>query len=69
MLALQKIRSSLERIANQAGIQATIFGATMENESLTALGKPETFLYISKDDLADRTRREIVPRMIRRHFR
>lgn len=69
MLALEKIQSSLERIAKQAGIQATILGVAMGNESLTALGKPETFLYISKDDLADKTRREIASRMIRRHFR
>lgn len=69
MLPLDKIQSSLERLAKHAGVQATILGVVAGNENAVALGKPETFLYFSKDDLTDTTRRAIASRMIQRHFR
>lgn len=69
MLPLDKIQSSLERLAKHAGVQATILGVAAGNENAAALGKPETFLYISKDDLTDTTRRAIASRMVQRHFR
>jgi len=69
MLALDKIQSSLELLAKKAGVQATILGVAAGNENAAALGKPETFLYISKDDLADTARRAIASRMVQRHFR
>ncbi len=68
MLALDKSTPSLERLATHAGIDATIVGVTPGNERAAALGKPQTFLYLSKDDLADATRRAIALRMVQRHF-
>lgn len=69
LLPFEKYRSSLERVAKQAGIHATILGVDTQNENLSSLGSPETFLYISKDDLADATRRELALKLVQRHFR
>ncbi|NMM36938.1 MAG: hypothetical protein HHJ09_05390 [Glaciimonas sp.] len=69
MLPLDKAQSSLERLAKQAGVQATILGVAAGNANAAALGNPNTFLYISKDDLADPARRAIASRMVQRHFR
>lgn len=69
MLGFDKSQDSLERLAKNAGIQATILGVATGNENVAALGKSDTFLYISKDDLADTTRRAIASRMVQRHFR
>lgn len=69
MLALDKLECSLQRIARKAGVQANILGVAAANENIAILGKPDTFLYISKDDLADAPRRAIAARMVQRHFR
>lgn len=69
MLPLYKAQSSLEWLAKQAGTQATVLGVAAGNENAAALGKPDTFLYISKDDLANPTHRAIASRMVQRHFR
>lgn len=57
ILAFDESMAGLKRLAEQAGVQATILGVSTGNENAAALGKPDTFLYISKDDLADPTRR------------
>ncbi|CAM5369617.1 hypothetical protein [Eoetvoesiella caeni] len=69
MLDFDAGKSNLTRLAEQVGIQATILGVAAANETAAALGKPDTFFYISKDDLADPARRAIATRMIQRHFR
>lgn len=69
MLGFDKSQDSLERLAKNAGIQATILGVATGNDNVAALGKSDTFLFISKDDLADTTRRAIASRMVQRHFR
>lgn len=69
MLGFDKSKGSLERLAKNACIQATILGVAAGNENAAALGKPDTFLYISKDDLADPTQRAIALQMVQRHFR
>ncbi len=69
MLALDKSQGSLARLAKHAGIEAMILGVAAENEKAPALGRPETFLYVSKDDLADPARRAMASRMVQRHFR
>lgn len=50
-------------------MEATILDVAAGNENAAALGKPETFLYISKDDLAATARRAMASRMVQRHFR
>lgn len=68
MLALDKSTPGLVRLALHTGIDATIIGVTSGNEQTAALGQPQTFLYLSKDDLADATRRALALRLIQRHF-
>lgn len=69
ILSFDASLSGLKRIAEHAGVQATILGVSAGNENAAALGKPDTFLYISKDDLADPALRAIASRMVQRHFR
>lgn len=68
MLPLNKVRTSIERIVQNAGMPATTLSVSLDNMNSVSLGKPETFLYISKDDLVDSHRRQIASHMIQRHF-
>jgi len=69
MLSFEQARPALERIAKQAGIQATITGLDPTPVVASQLGRPETFLYLSKDDLTSPERRSTAARLIQRHFR
>lgn len=69
MLKPEQARPALERIAKQAGIQASILGVDASPATTGSLGKQETFLYFSKDDLTAPARRVIAARLIQRHFR
>lgn len=68
MVALETLRNSLLRLAEQAGIQATLLNVSTEHERSPALGKPGTFLYVSRDDMADPKRRAMATLMVKRHF-
>lgn len=69
MLDFAKMRSELERLAKSTGIETTILGVDPASENHPALGKPNTLLYLSKDDLTAPERRAIAARLIQRHFR
>lgn len=69
MLSLEQARPALERIAKQAGLQANILGVDATSAAAAQLGRQETFLYLSKDDLTFPERRAIAARLIQRHFR
>jgi len=69
MLSFEQARPALERIAKQAGIQATITGLDPTPVIAAQLGRSETFLYLSKDDLTSPERRAAAARLIQRHFR
>lgn len=69
MLSFEQARPALERIAKQAGIQATITGVDPTPAAAAQLGRQETFLYLSKDDLTSPERRSAAARLIQRHFR
>lgn len=71
MLPLEQARPALERIAKQTGIQVNILGvdATPAAAAAAQLGRQETFLYVSKDDLTSLERRTTAARLIQRHFR
>lgn len=69
MLTLEQARPALERIAKQAGIQAHILGLDATPATADQLGRQETFLYFSKDDLTSPQRRAIAARLVQRHFR
>lgn len=69
MLDFAKMRGELERLSKSSGIEATIIGVDPANENHPALGKPDTFLYLSKDDLTVPERRVTAARLVQRHFR
>jgi len=69
MLTFDQARPALERIAKQIGIQAHILGVTTVSDASNAwLGRPETFLYLSKEDLTAPDQRSVAARLMRRHF-
>lgn len=69
MLMLEQARPALERIGKQAGIQVNILGIDATPVAAAQLGRQETFLYVSKDDLTSPERRASAARLIQRHFR
>jgi len=69
MLSLEQARPALERIANQANLQVNITGIDPTPVAATQLGRQETFLYVSKEDLTSPARRSTAKRLIQRHFR
>jgi hypothetical protein len=69
MLSFVQARPALERIAKQAGIQATFMGVDPTPAAAAQLGRQETFLYLSKDDLTSPERRSAAARLIQQHFR
>lgn len=69
MLSFEQARPALERIAKLAGIQATITGIDLTPAVAAQVGRAETFLYFSKDDLTSPERRTVAARLIQRHFR
>ncbi|OHC75761.1 MAG: hypothetical protein A3H24_06380 [Rhodoferax sp. RIFCSPLOWO2_12_FULL_60_11] len=69
MLSLEQARPALERIAKQAGLQANVLGVDATSAAAAQLGRQETFLYLSKDDLTFPERRATAARLIQRHFR
>lgn len=66
--SLDNLRGSLERIAKQAGVPATIMNVSAANEKSSSLNKADTFLYVSKNDLEDPARRITAARMVLRHL-
>lgn len=66
MLSLEQSRFNLERIAKAAGISAQLVG--VDADTATVLGQPNTFLYFSKDDLAQPQRKVVALKLIQRHF-
>lgn len=67
MLSFEQARPGMERLAAQFGVQAAFSGIDTET-SASRLGRPEAFLYFSKDDLATPDRRGVAARMLKRHF-
>jgi len=62
-------KSTLERLAKNAGFTGAILGIDAASESNPALGKPDTFLFLNKDDLVSPEQRALATRIIKRHFR
>ena len=68
MLSFEQAQAGMERLAAQSGGQAALYGIDTET-SASLLGRPEAFLYFSKDDLASPERRVVAARMLKRHFK
>lgn len=69
MLTLEQARPALERIAKRAEVQATILGVDLASVMSVQLGRSDTFIYFSKDDLVTPERRTLATRLVQRHFR
>jgi len=67
MLAFDQALPGMQRLAAQSGVQAEIYGVDTE-ASASRLGRPQAFLYFSKEDLATPARRVVATRMLKRHF-
>jgi hypothetical protein len=68
MLPFDKVRPGLERVAKQAAPSAMILGLDSVQAGAGQLGRPDTLLYLSKDDLTSVARRSAAARLIQRHF-
>jgi len=69
MLSFQQARSGLERIASSSGVQVNLVSLEATPVEASLLGRQETFLYLSKDDLSSTERRALASRLVQRHFR
>lgn len=69
LLSFEKYRQTLERLALQTGFAEEGLAVSTETETNKALGSPQGWLYVSKDDLTDPLRRELAVRLLKRHFR
>lgn len=62
------LTSSIPESAEAAGISARLVGVDSAPDTGTPLGQPDTFLYFSKDDLAQPQRKASALKLIQRHF-
>lgn len=69
LLPFEKYRQTLERLAQQTGLAGEGLAVSAETETSKVLGSPQGWLYVSKDDLLDPTRRELAASLLKRHFR
>lgn len=68
MLDIGQATAALQQIARRHDFPASILGAKTPATAWASLGRQETFVYLSKEDLEARDRREILAQMVRRHF-
>lgn len=68
LLEFTRAARTLEKIAQRAGIQATILGVDKSSDSSAKLGKPTTFFYVNKEDLASPEYKALAARLIQRHL-
>lgn len=69
LLELDKARLALKRVGEACGVDVTPLGVIPGAETNSGLGQPETFVYLSKNDLDDPKKRGLAIRLMRRHFR
>lgn len=68
LLDFNTARSVLAGLAETTGVGAKLIGAGSADSHDRDLGKPDTFLYLAKSDLETPAQRELVGRMLLRHF-
>lgn len=69
MLPLDQAKQNLARLAQALQIPATIFGVEEAAANASKLGQRQTFVYLSKEDIADPARRGQTEKVILQHFR
>jgi hypothetical protein len=68
LLDFDTARSVLAGLAEKTGVGAKLIGVGAADSHDRDLGKPETFLYVAKSDVETPAQRELVGRMLLRHF-
>lgn len=61
--------TTLERMGEAAGFNPVLLGADTKHVDHPSLGMERTFLYLSKADLTEPTRRATAGKLIERHFK
>lgn len=69
MLNADLAAHSLEQISKRHGFQALVISANSPATAWAGLGKQETFLYLSKEDIEAQASRSLLQQMVQRHFR
>ncbi len=69
MLPFSKAIIALNGISDATGKNKTMIAIELKNSRSSILGKPNTFLYISKDDLSDKNQRMIASQIIKNHLK
>lgn len=69
LLPFSKALLTLNIISNATGKNKTMIGVELKHSKSDLLGKPNTFVYIAKDDLTDKNQRMIASQIIKNHFK
>jgi len=68
LLDFGKASSLIGNMARNVGMLATVLSAERVNETPSALGRPDTLLYVSKDGLSDADRKRMAQDLIGKHL-
>ena len=68
LLEFGKACGILDNMANNMGINAAAFSTETATRSPSALGHPNTLLYVSKDEISDPDRKRMARDLIRKHL-
>ncbi len=69
MLPFEQAKHNLGRLAQTLQIPVTVLSADDATANASKLGKRETFVYLSKEDIAEPARRQLAEKVILQHFR
>jgi hypothetical protein len=69
MLPFEQARQNLARLAQALQMSVTVLGVEDAMANASKLGKREAFVYLSKEDIAEPTRRRLTEKVISQHFR
>ncbi len=69
MLDFSAMKGALRQIAKASEIEASILGVDAASENHPDLGKPNTLLYLSMNDLVAPAKRALAAKIVQGHFR
>lgn len=69
MLPFEQAKQNLGRLAQALQLSVTALGVDEAMANASKLGKRETFVYLSKEDITEPTRRRLAEKVISQHFR
>lgn len=68
MLEAEQANAALVKIAQTSGFALNALNTKSPSSTWARLGSQETFVYLSKDDLASPERRAVAAKLVQRHF-